>query len=306
MGDTNCLPADHAERMKRARLSFDGLSIGDGFGECFFTSGELIEKWQNEREPPPSPWFVTDDTMMAASIVRCLDRHGTVEQDLLAKLFAAEFVREPMRGYGGGAVNILTAISRGVSWKRAGRMVFDGQGSCGNGGAMRVAPIGAYFAEDYERVAYEAKLSAEVTHAHPDGQTGAMAVALATAWMVTEGEPKAAADHRLIEFVLERLPQTDTFNTLKKALKVPFEMPPPAAARLLGNGSNVISSDTVPFCLWCAARHQGNFTDALWCTVSGLGDRDTTCAIVGGIVSASAGRDGLPGEWLNAREIVRV
>ena len=98
---------------------------------------------------------------------------------------------------------------------------------------MRVAPIGAYFAEDYERVAYEAKLSAEITHAHPDGQTGAMAVALASAWMVTECKPNAAPDHTLIEFVLERLPQTDTFNTLK-VLKVPFEMPPPAAARLLG------------------------------------------------------------------------
>src|SRR3954469_5177198 len=197
------LPKDHVERMKRARLSFDGLSIGDGFGECFFTSSELIEKWQRHREAPPPLWFVTDDTMMAASIVRCLDRHGTIEQETLAKLFAAEFVREPMRGYGGGAVNILSAISKGVSWKRAAKLAFSGQGSCGNGGAMRVAPLGAYFADDYERVAYEAKLSAEVTHAHPDGQTGAMAIALATAWMVSERKPNPAPDHSLIEFVLK-------------------------------------------------------------------------------------------------------
>ena len=40
---------------------------------------------------------------------------------------------------------------------------------------MRVAPLGAYFAEDVERAASEAHLSAQVTHAHPEGQAGAIA-----------------------------------------------------------------------------------------------------------------------------------
>jgi ADP-ribosylglycohydrolase len=32
------------------------------------------------------------------------------------------------------------------------------------------------------------------------------------------------------------------------------------------------------------------------------GDADTTSAIVGGIVAAHTGRDGIPPEWLAARE----
>ncbi|MER7281160.1 ADP-ribosylglycohydrolase family protein [Dactylosporangium sp. NPDC000244] len=32
------------------------------------------------------------------------------------------------------------------------------------------------------------------------------------------------------------------------------------------------------------------------------GDMDTTCAMVGGIVAARTGLDGVPGEWVNARE----
>jgi ADP-ribosylglycohydrolase len=36
--------------------------------------------------------------------------------------------------------------------------------------------------------------------------------------------------------------------------------------------------------------------------VSGLGDRDTTCAIVGGIVAARHGVEGIPADWLAARE----
>ena len=43
---------------------------------------------------------------------------------------------------------------------------FGGEGSMGNGGAMRAAPIGAYFADDLDRVAREARASAEPTHAH--------------------------------------------------------------------------------------------------------------------------------------------
>ena len=131
---------------------------------------------------------------------------------------------------------------------------------------MRSAPIGAYFADDYQRVVYEAKASAEVTHAHTDGKTGAAAVALAAAWMVRKPKAATKPSHALIEFVLEHIPQTETFHTLKKALEVPLEFSPRSAASILGNGSGVVSSDTVPFCLWCAARHAGSYTNALWAT----------------------------------------
>ena len=70
----------------------------------------------------------------------------------------------------------------------------------------------------------------------------------------------------------------------------------------LGTGQRVISSDTVPFALWCAARHLASYAEALWTTVAGLGDRDTTCAIVGGIVSLSAGAASIPEEWSSATE----
>jgi ADP-ribosylglycohydrolase len=298
------LPNDHLDRMKRALLSFDGLSIGDGFGECFFAPG--IERRLKLRELPASPWRVTDDTIMALSIVRCLKRQGYIDQDRLAAAFAEEYLAGPERGYGGMAMQILSAIASGYSWKEASRRAFNGEGSCGNGGAMRSAPIGAYFADDPDRIVYEAKCSAEVTHAHPDGKTGAVAIALAAGWMSQPEHNSGEASHALIKYVLSHLPPTETYHTLHKALDVPFDTEPQIAARILGNGSRVIALDTVPFCLWCAARHANSYTDALWTTVSGLGDRDTTCAIVGGIVAASAGREGIPAEWLSAREAIVI
>lgn len=300
------LPVDHDSRMERAMLAFDGLSLGDGFGECFFASPLTIELRLQHRDPPPPPWFVTDDTMMALSIVRCLKRYGHIEREALAHAFAREYAREPQRGYGGTAHGILRAIGEGMPWQTAAGSVFDGQGSCGNGGAMRVAPVGAYFADDLDRVVAEASASAEVTHAHPDGQTGAVAVALAAAWMVREGEHQTQTSHAMIEFVLERIPRTETYYRLKKALELPLNLSSRTAASVLGNGSQVIASDTVPFCLWCAAGHAQDYTEALWTTVSGLGDRDTTCAIVGGIVALNAGRNAIPSGWLQARERVEI
>ena len=73
----------------------------------------------------------------------------------------------------------------------------------------------------------------------------------------------------------------------------------------MGNGSRVLVADTVPFALWCAARHINNYEEALWATVSGLGDRDTTCAIVGGIV-ALAWENSVPEGWLKAREALKL
>jgi ADP-ribosylglycohydrolase len=64
--------------------------------------------------------------------------------------------------------------------------------------------------------------------------------------------------------------------------------------------SRVSAPDTVPFALWCAARHLDDYVEAMWQTVSGLGDRDTTCAIVGGIVAAAGA--GVPSDWRASRE----
>jgi ADP-ribosylglycohydrolase len=70
----------------------------------------------------------------------------------------------------------------------------------------------------------------------------------------------------------------------------------------VGNGSQVSAQDTVPFALWSAAQHLNNYEEALWQTVSALGDMDTNCAIVGGIVALCAGVENIPEEWHRNRE----
>ena len=77
---------------------------------------------------------------------------------------------------------------------------------------------------------------------------------------------------------------------------------PRSAAASLGNGRYISAPDTVPFCLWIAAKHLDDFETAFWDTACVGGDIDTTCAIVGGIVASRVGLAGIPAAWLKRCE----
>jgi ADP-ribosylglycohydrolase len=285
--------------MERVRLALDGLSVGDALGEQFFDP-ECVELLLPHRETPPAPWPYTDDTEMALGIAEVLDRCGGIDPDELARVFADRYRRDPFRGYGGMAHRILREIGRGVPWRTAASRAFGGEGSMGNGGAMRVSPVGAYFADDLNAAVEHAGASAMITHAHPDGRAGAIAVAVAAAAALRSRESGEAVD--LLKLALQHTPTGPTRDGLERAIALPADAPVAQAVAILGNGSRVIASDTVPFTLWCASRHLHSYTDAIWATLSGLGDRDTTCAIVGGVVALAAGRESIPVEWISSRE----
>lgn len=290
-------------RSQRARLALDGLSVGDAFGQRFFGDESEVRARIARRTLPAGPWRWTDDTAMALGVVDVLEGHCGIDPDSLALVFAFRYVREPWRGYGAMAARILKAIAMGAGWRDVASRAFGGQGSKGNGAAMRAAPVGAYFADDLDAVVEAARASALPTHAHQDGQSGAVAaaVAAALAWRARRDQDDLSGTALLAE-VHHRIPPGETRDGVARALTIPFGDPVERAASLLGNGSRVTAPDTVPFALWCAARHLGDYEEALWTTVSGLGDRDTTCAIVGGIVAMSTGREGIPRAFIEARE----
>lgn len=271
---------DRHVALANARRCLEGLSIGDAFGELFF---RLSPHRTSLADLPPGPWPWTDDTHEALSIVEVLEEHGHVDQDALARAFARRFMEDPYRGYAGGARRLLGAIAAGADWRDIAPRLF-GTGSYGNGASMRVAPVGGYFYDDVGRAAEEARRSAVITHAHPEGQAGAMAVAVAAALAANWPGPGGPD---LMREVLPHVPEGLTRDGIRQALDIPAGDLGRAVAEL-GTGSRVSAQDTVPFCLWSAAHHLDDFEAALWWTVGGGGDRDTTCAIVGGIVALSA------------------
>jgi ADP-ribosylglycohydrolase len=321
------LPPDHTDRLARARVAVEGLSVGDALGQTCFDSGNYAALLENPFATARGPWEYTDDTEMALGILEVLKAHGRIDQDALAQTFARRFTLLPFRGYGGGAIRLLGAVAAGADWRAAAESLFSG-GSFGNGSAMQAAPVGAYFAaEGYEAVAEQAVLASAVTHAHPEGIAGgiAAAVAAAYAWLNRTRRGDEAVKRGLFDVVLAHTPAGEVRDGIERAAAlrvdvpaepdvrlvnygaavVPFDTSLEPVVRALGNGSRIICQDTVPFCLWAAARHLDDFPTAIVQTIRARGDIDTNAAIVGGIVGLAVGTGGIPREWRAEREALK-
>jgi len=294
------------DRRNRAVASLRGLAVGDAIGSCFFLPENLDA--HAARRLPADPWWWTDDTEMACSVFAVLDRLGEADQDALAASFAAHHDFD--RGYGAGVNRMLRLIRQeGADWRTLVAESWDGRGSWGNGAAMRVAPLGAYFADDPDRAAAQAAASAEVTHTHPEGVAGAVAVAVATALAAAPAATSAATRPRVeaaqwLRDVAAHVGPGLVRDGIDTAVSLLPLQDARSATATLGNGREISAQDTVPFCLWVVAKHSEDFAEAFWATASAGGDVDTTCAIVGGILGArlGLGPGGVPDEWLRRCE----
>ena len=286
-----------------AHAALDGLVLGDAFGDGWFTrSDEDTEGLWARRELRPTPWSWTDDSAMACVLFAHLRTWGEVRPGLLADAFAAEYHRDSGRKYGPSMHRVLRRIGAGEDYRAVTTAQFGGQGSYGNGAAMRVAPLGAWFRDDLGAVVEQARLSALASHAHPEAVAGAVAVAVAAALAAAGADGEAPPRAEFLREVAARVPESDVASGLRVAAGFPEHTSVRHAASVLGSGALISAPDTVPFALWSAAGQPDDLTEALWQTVAGWGDRDTTCAIAGGVVAARTGTTGVPAAWLAARE----
>lgn len=293
-------PTDHdaarTQRDERAWESLQGLAVADALGAAFEGSSGAPDQETKAIEPTGvAPW--TDDTQMALSVVEVLRHHGTIEPEALAVAFARRY--EPWRGYGGGMRVLLAALREGQPWRQARHAAFR-DGSFGNGSAMRVGPLGAYFHDArLEEVLAQAELSAEVTHAHPEGRAGAAAVAHA-AWLAARNRGAASRGGSVwLAAIAARLPAgLEVTAGVARAAALAPDTPLAKAVAALGNGSRVSCQDTVPLTLWLALHRLDDYEGAVRAAIAAGGDTDTTAAMIGSIVTAYGGLAAIPRGWL--------
>jgi ADP-ribosylglycohydrolase len=276
-----------SDRYARAFAALLGTSVGDSLGDQLFLRPA-------DRRLPAPPWRWTDDTEMACSVLHVLASRGEIDQDALAACFAAHY--DVDRGYGRGIETMMREVARGGSLRELAETSFGGTGSWGNGAAMRVAPLGAWFADDLVRAAWQADLSARVTHTHPEGVAGAVAVAVAAAV-----SPRCTPAE-LFTTVLDLVPSGEVREGIRTARDLPPATSPTTAAAVLGTGRLVSAADTVPLALWLAARDLDDYAEAVWSAAEVAEDVDTMCAIVGGIVASRVGVTGIPADWRQSTE----
>jgi poly(ADP-ribose) glycohydrolase ARH3 len=184
----------------------------------------------------------------------------------------------------------------GISYRQAAQQLFHGEGSLGNGAAMRIAPMGLFFHKDSELYA-QVETSAIVTHSHPVGIDGAAVLARAIAEVVSldpaEKLPLDTLFQKLVDFA-----RTDIMREkmrLVQALVLEEKISPAEATIQLK--LSVAAHESVPFAIYSFLRYPTSYADCLYCAILHGGDRDTMGAMAGAISGAYLGWEAIPSTW---------
>lgn len=205
--------------------------------------------------------FFTDDTVMTVAVAAALETAGKDAPDAVISRWMLKMMRGygrtyPDRGYGG--------MFRRWLEDRHPRPYY----SSGNGSAMRVSPV-AWFARSLDECEKLARMSAEITHNHPDGICGAQATAGAV-YLALHGGTKDdimeyVSRYYDWDFCLDEIRPTYTFDHFAS-----------------------INEGTVPYAVEAFIESE-SFEDAIRNVVSIGGDSDTLAAITGAIAEAYYG-----------------
>ncbi len=195
----------------------------------------------------------TDDTVLTMANAQWLLEDEQHSHETLVNIMQDLCHRYEWRGYGGRFVQWIVSSNP------------QPYGSFGNGSAMRVSPVG-YYAKTLDEALELAKISAEVTHNHPEGIKGAQATAAAI-FLARQGKTK----QEIGKYVAE------TFNyDLSRTLE---QIRPDYTF-------DETCQRTVPEAITCYIEGK-DYEDVVRLAVSLAADADTLAAIAGSIASAT-------------------
>ncbi len=194
----------------------------------------------------------------------------------------------------GAGLATLKAVIRlwlGVSPQKSG--VF----FAGNGAAMRASVLGAVLQSREDLKAF-VRISSQITHTDPKAEWGAYAVALA-ARMSSQGKVEGSVyleqlkedlgpeAEELIGFLEKAVQSAEAEETTQRF----------AVQRGLAKGVTGYVYHTVPVVIQAWLSSPQDYRKAVQAVILCGGDADTTAALVGGIVRAGVGREGIPEHW---------
>jgi ADP-ribosylglycohydrolase len=220
-----------------------GAVIGDIIGSAY--------EWHNTKSldfelfTPRSKF--TDDTVLSVAVAECILYGG--DYGVTFKKYGRKY---PDAGYGKMFHRWLVSDSLAP------------YNSFGNGSAMRVSPVGFAFST-LEEVLREAEKSAVVTHNHPEGIKGALAIA-ASIFLAMTGESK----EKIREYV-ENAFSYDLHQTIDE-IRPTYQF-------------DETCPGSVPQAIM-AFLESDSYEDAVRKAVSLGGDSDTLACMTGGIAQA--------------------
>ena len=174
----------------------------------------------------------------------------------------------------------------------------------GNGGVMRIAPVGLFSKADHESVFDLGCEAAGITHGHPTGRLSSGAFALMILTIVRGGTVLQAA-HVALEHLLSQSEHQETSAAMQRALDLHRDGDPSSAALIERLGAGWIAEEALAIAVFCALRGEesGDFADALRLAVNHGGDSDSTGSMTGQLLGARFGLEAVPAHWVAIVEL---
>jgi ADP-ribosyl-[dinitrogen reductase] hydrolase len=278
-----------------------GTAVGDALGlPAENLSPETIRRrWKNE-------WrmrlvfgcgMISDDTehtLMVAQALLSQPNNAAVFQSALGWKFRWWFASLP------GGVGLATAKACLKLW-----IGFPANkaavASAGSGPAMRSAIIGAYFANDPERRREFVLASSRLTHRGWQAETAARAVAECAALAVQLQSPPEPI--QVIDALRSLSSETEwqkRISQIESCLTVNASVSDFVRTLGLEKGVSGYSLHVVPVAIYAWLRHPGDFRTAMINALQCGGDTDTVGAILGALIGAVVGKQGIPNDWLDS------
>ncbi|MGI0481879.1 ADP-ribosylglycohydrolase family protein [Geminocystis sp. CENA526] len=284
-----------------------GLLLGVAVGDSVGLPAEGIPRKRNHRMFK-GKWhqrlcfgygMISDDTEHSIFVSQCLLTSGDDEKIFIRRLAwcLKWWLISLPAGVGLATLKSIVRLWLGFSPLKSG--VY----SAGNGVAMRSSIIGAYFADNIDKLESFVTLSTRITHSDPRALIGARSIALITAWIVRE-DLQQCPDIDELEVMLRSIESEDIewlnlVNQIIYSLKQ--ELSVIEFAELIGQKQGISGYiyHTVPIAIYAWYRHFDNFQEALEAVFNCGGDTDTTGAITGALCGVTLGKSAIPTSWID-------
>ena len=243
------------EHLKRVSIT-SGI-LGAIAGDCIGAPFEFHSVTKEDFDLLSNPRF-TDDTVMTLAVAKWLIIDPDHTHEKLVECMKELGRKYLAAGYGQKFLRWL------ISQKT------EAYNSCGNGSAMRVSPCG-FYAKTLEEALKLAKISAEVTHNHPEGLKGAQAIA-ACIFLARQGKSK----EEIRNYVEANFDGYNLHRTLQE-VKADYQY-------------EVTCQKSVPESIICYLE-ANSYEQAIRNAILLKGDADTMACMAGAIAAATPGMD---------------
>lgn len=297
---------------------FLGIAIGDALGLPVetMTAEQIAGRYGrivNYQDVTINPYFpqakageVSDDTQLSVAVAESLITCGKINIDDLAYRHI-EAMKKTSQGWGRSTKRSVVRLAEGVHWEDSGE-----KGKSGNGVAMKVAPLGAYFAcknfqSDDEAYFYWLMVYlARMTHNSVLGvdsilaQVNAISMALLYQGQVDRDSLKEMFFNRILQSLLAcPLTEGDRLSDRIELLRdLDLDLASIQEIAAMFGGATCYVYNSLPFVYAIFIRNPWSI-ETLYDTVSAGGDTDTNGSMVGALLGALNGKDIFPEHLVN-------